>query len=102
MSVMLAIPFVAWSYLERWVSHRDVPVYEHQRKEKMKDRITDFMASTADPSQRCQAHFAGGMYNMIKSCNMGKVSVQYSSMSINKLHRQVKAYPIPLYLRSET
>lgn len=60
--------------------------------------VTDFMASTADPSQMCQAHFAGRMYNMIKSCN----SVQIPGMSTNKLHRQVKAYPIPLYLWSET
>lgn len=34
------------------------------------------MASTADPSQRCQAHFADGTYNTIRNCNMGKVSVQ--------------------------
>ena len=65
------------------------------------------MASTADPSWRCQADLTGGvpvwglMYNMIKSCTQQRPQCPYCSMGINKLHGQGKAYPLPASLPSE-
>lgn len=82
---------------------RDQSVIEmdlYMNIKKRKRWIAHFMPSTADPSQRCQAHFAGGTYNTIKSCNMAKVSVRILQRE-HKLHRQVKAYPVPAYLQCE-
>lgn len=58
---------------------RDQSVIEmnlYMNIKKRKRWIAHFMPSTAGPSQRCQAHFAGRTYNTIKSCNMAKVSVR--------------------------
>lgn len=55
------------------------------------------MASTADPSQRCQ-----GRTTWSKAVIWARSQRRYSSMSTNKLHRQAKAYLVPLDLQSET
>lgn len=61
------------------------------------------MASTADPSGRCQADLTGGVPSDVRVQKLQQLRTRcpYSSVGTDQFHRQVKAHPVPAPLQSE-